>query len=106
MACTDLDTYDFFVRQGFDKTVRFRYLAGGVPIDLTGSAIFFNCNLDIFDQQATVLNPLAGEFDVEFPKELTTSLPNRRVKYEVYREIGGKKTPLFIGSINLTPEDL
>lgn len=106
MACTDLDSYDFVVRQGFDKVVKFRYLGGGVPVDLTGSTIDFNSSLDIFDQQAVITDNTAGEFEVTFLKEITTALTQRRVKYEVFRTIDGKKTPLFIGSINLTPEEL
>ena len=41
MPCTDLDSYDFVIRQGDDKTVRFRYLAAGVPVNLAGAVIDF-----------------------------------------------------------------
>lgn len=104
MPCTDLTSYDFVIRQGFDKTVRFRAIGGGTPINLTGSVIRFNCSLDGFDQDATITNALAGEFDVVFPKAITADLTQRRVKYEVSRIIGDTNSPLFIGSINLTPE--
>lgn len=104
MSCTDLASYDFVIRQGFDKTVRFRAIGGGIPIDLTGSVMRFNCSLDVFDQDAIISDALAGEFDVTFPKAITANLAQRRVKYEVSRIIDGTNLPLFIGSINLTPE--
>lgn len=106
MPCTDLDKYDFVVRQGFDKSVKFRYIADGLPVDLTGSTILFNCEVDTFDQEATIVDPLTGEFTITFNATDTTNLPQRRVKYEVARVIDGTKTPLFVGSINLTTEGL
>lgn len=104
MACTDLDSYDIVVRRGFDKIVKFRYIANGEPVDLTGSTIDFNCSLDTFDQQAVITDAIAGEFEISFPKEITLDLTQRRQKYEVFRTIGNIKTPLFIGSVNITLE--
>ncbi len=105
MSCEDLESYNFVIRKGFDKTVRFRALnEDGSPVDLHGSIMQFNCSLDVFDQVAVITDSAAGEFDVTFEKSTTKGLEERRVKYEVFRLLGTNKTPLFIGSINLNPE--
>lgn len=104
MSCTDLESYDFVVRQGFDKTLKCIAKADGEVVDLTGSIMRFNCSLDLLDQDAVITDALAGEFMFVFPKAITSGLEQRRVKYEVSRIIGGTDTPMFVGSINLTPK--
>lgn len=109
MSCSDAATYDFEVRKGNDKTVTFRYVADGAPVNLTGATITFETTVPSLVQDAVIAEPTSGEFTITFNKEDTTSLEESRIKYEVElwpTGLAGNKNSLFVGSIKLTSEVL
>ena len=107
MACNSIESYDFSVRQGDDKTVTFRYKADGLPVDLTGYVITFECEESTFTQNALIPLPTTGEFSVVFSSTDTSGLLVRRSRYEVATwpsGLTGTKETIFEGSINFNPE--
>lgn len=96
--------YDFWIRQGDDTTKTFRHLSAGVPTDLTGFTIQFECSSLILEQDAVILDPTTGEFSITFSKEITEALTGSCYSYNVvfYPEgLLGDKTTKFQGKIRV-----
>lgn len=108
MSCNEENRYDFAIQQGDDVVQPFRYLADGVPVDLTGSNFVFECTLASLTHNMTVASPTTGEVSATFDRADTAGLDVRRVRYEVVQWHGAigasQKETVFWGSLNLTPE--
>ena len=53
-CCNPANQYNFCLYQGDDKTMRFRYLAAGLPVDITGSDIDFECTVPSLNKTGVV----------------------------------------------------
>lgn len=109
MACSNIATYNFELRKGDDKTILFRYLTDGLPVDLSSSTIKFQTTIPTLVQDAIIANPTDGEFTVTFNRADTAILEDSRVNYEVElwpSGLSGTKQTLFAGEIKLTNEVL
>jgi hypothetical protein len=107
MACTETDigSYNFVVRQGDDKIQKFRYVADGTPVDLTGATIEFECALTKFTQTAVITSAVNGEFEITFARADTVDLSVFRVKYEVsITNATNLKKTIFVGTIHFPRE--
>lgn len=109
MSCSDIAEFDFSLYKGDDVTRKFRYLADGLPVDITGYTIVFETNIVELQQEAVISDPLTGEFTFSFAGVDTESLTQSRTKYEVAfypSGLAGPKTTKFRGSVKLTNQVL
>jgi len=107
MACDDIPEYNFAIYKGDDKVKYFRYIAGSLPVDITGYVIKLECTLLSLTKTATITDELAGEYNFAFVPSDTANLVENRVKYEVVfypTGLTGNKFTKYKGSINLTNE--
>lgn len=109
MACSDIPEYNFSLTKGDDKTLKFRYKAGGVAVDITGYVIEMETNILSLDKTARIIDPVTGEFYFDYERLDTAELDNCRVKYQVVfypSGVSGQRITKFSGSINLTSEGI
>lgn len=110
MSCSDIPEYDLELYQGDDKTLKFRYKADGIPVDITGYVIELECAEPLLDKTAVIapnqeIN--TGEYEFLYVPSDTQTLTASRVKYEVVfypLGLGGEKNTKMRGSIILTKE--
>lgn len=103
MSCTDIAEYDFHITKGDDESLKLRYKADGLPVDITGYVIQFVCTSEpTLDQDATIVDVNDGRFDFIWTDDITAALTGSRVSYHVvFYPTGllGEKFTKFEGSI-------
>tara|TARA_R110002096_G_scaffold169638_1_gene341320 strand:- start:81 stop:419 length:339 start_codon:yes stop_codon:yes gene_type:complete len=110
MSCSDIPEYDINIYQGDDKTIKFRYSADGVAVDLTGYTITLECAAITLNKTALiapdqVLN--AGEYEFTYIPADTIGLESVRPKYEVVfwpTGLAGTKSTKYKGTIYIEQE--
>ena len=68
-----LETYSTQIIEGDDLTLPIKWTVKetGEPIDLTGSAIFFDAKDPDFDMSAIITNATEGEYQFVMPESMT-----------------------------------
>jgi hypothetical protein len=110
MACSSITEYDLELYQGDDTTLKFRYTADSLPVDLTGYVIDLECSESLLSKTATiapdqVLN--IGEYEFVYVPADTQDIEGYRLKYELVfypNGLGGTKVTKLRGSLLLTKE--
>lgn len=104
MSCTDIANYNFKVTKGDDDTISFRYLSEGSPVDLSGSSIYFECDVDAINQLCGMQDPMTGEFTLDIVGSTTLSLDKVNIKYYIRRwpsGLNGRRNTIFSGVMTL-----
>lgn len=110
MSCSDIPEYDIELYQGDDKTLKFRYKAEDIPVDLTGYVIELECTEAALGKTAVIAPDQVantGEYEFVYIPSDTQNLTSFRVKYEVVfypTGLAGEKTTKMRGSIKITKE--
>lgn len=107
--------YNFVIEQGATTVIPIQWLSNNIPTDITGYDI--RCQLRQTAFSAAVLdeltiangrittNPTNGEFELDFPPEITKLYAFQTAVYDVELESGtGVVTRLIQGTVTLSPE--
>ena len=100
---TLIPTYELKIYQGDDEVLKFRHLADGELVDLTGYAIELEC-LNPELSRTAVLSDNIGEYSFEYASSETASTQSRLVEYEVVYTIDSVKSTKFRGFLKIIPE--
>ncbi len=110
MACSSITEYDLELYQGDDTTLKFRYTADSLPVDLTGYVIDLECSESLLSKTATIapdqlLN--TGEYEFVYVPADTQDIEGHRLKYELVfypHGLSGTKVTKLRGYLLLTKE--
>lgn len=103
----DIAGIDISVRAGNNLSQPFRWLqvAGGAPVDLTGSTLRFRTAWSggALAKAVTITNAAGGEFTLDLTVAETRALPIGRVAfYEIERRIGASQKTIIEGFLDVS----
>lgn len=110
MPCTSkVPKFDLEIYKGDDEVLKFRYLADGVAVDLTGYIIDFECSDPTLSRSASIADQglLTGEYSFVFDRADTELTESVLAEYEVVfwpTGLSGNKKTVMGGNLYVTPE--
>ena len=107
MSCYRIPELDLYIYQGDSKTFRFRYSAGGEPVDISSYVIRLECKANKLSRDAVILDQTTnkGEYTFEYSPEDTVDSKHHKVKYEVVFWVDANtKNTKYKGSLVITRE--